>query len=249
MGKRLKEIKARHDPLSKWFKKGSVSADDERQPSGVGEGDDVPVSTETHIEMPCEADKQTDEALSTAGESSGLSTSEQLSDLRNMVLGTTSTGADERTSAPSHYEFQLGVLTAKARNKRAWQGGMILAVFVLIGSVVLNVWLYTDRQIQLDRLDQSYLGVQKVYDDYVEASRDAMSARGELESLKSEMLQLQKKLAESQGEGGPVSEQLPEAKAAIDSAQPTVATEDGAVAEETQLMESDNSVESSGQPE
>ena len=95
---------------------------------------------------------------------------------------------------------QLGILAARTRSKYRWQTTAVLSLVCLFTAIFINLWLYTDRRVQLDRVSQAYAGVQEVYDDYTQTSKHAETIQNELDSSRADAKRIQNELYKATAE-------------------------------------------------
>ena len=123
----------------------------------------------------------------------------------------------ELTRTSRDNEIQFALLTAQARSKRAWQ----VAVFFLMVSLFMvllgSFWLYMDRKIQLNRLDQVYAGIRTVYEDSEQADRRAEALRSELADSEVELERIRGELNSSRAEARTVRKELTEAEQKLEN--------------------------------
>lgn len=93
--------------------------------------------------------------------------------------------------------YHLGILTEQAGAKRTWQITALFSFALLFTAFFANLWFYMDRNVQSDRLDQAYTSVQKLYDDFTQASQDAETTRNQLNSYTTEVAYLQNEMDKS----------------------------------------------------
>ncbi|MHC4395332.1 MAG: hypothetical protein ACYS1A_06715 [Planctomycetota bacterium] len=103
---------------------------------------------------------------------------------------------------------QVGILAARARSKRLWQITAVLSFVCFCTAVFTSFWLYMDRRVQLDRLDQAYAGFQKVYADYTQAGKNTKTIQNELDNSKNREKQIQNELDNSIAEAKKTRDEL-----------------------------------------
>ena len=123
----------------------------------------------------------------------------------------------ELTRTSRDNEIQFALLTAQARSKRAWQ----VAVFFLMVSLFMvllgSFWLYMDRKIQLNRIDQAYTSIQTIHEDSKQADQRAETLRSELADSEAELERIRGELNSSRAEVKTIREELAEAKQKLEN--------------------------------
>jgi len=120
---------------------------------------------------------------------------------------------------PANNNVEFGMLTVRARAKRAWQMSAILFGCLCFVSVCCLVWLYMDRrmnmQAQSERLEQAYASVQELYDTSTQADAKGAAlqnqlndANAELERLKNQLKIANEKLKNAEEQLSKTSENL-----------------------------------------
>lgn len=120
---------------------------------------------------------------------------------------------------PQDYGFQFGVLSTHARAKRVWQVVAIFSLTFLFIAVLSALWLYMDRKIQFDRLDQYGASIQKIYDDSMQANRQVETLQNELAGARAEIERLKSELGSSRAEVKTVRSELVAARQSIETIQ------------------------------
>jgi hypothetical protein len=90
--------------------------------------------------------------------------------------------------------LQFGVLGAQAQSRRNWQTATVLSLVLLLLAFCTSLWLYTDRKIQANELERTYLNTQRVYSSLGEATKQNRIIQHELESSKAQTARLQGQL-------------------------------------------------------
>jgi len=114
----------------------------------------------------------------------------------------------ESVQVPQNDRFQFGILTAQAKSKRAWQVVAVSSIIFLFGALFTNLWFHMDRQIQLNRLEQAYASIQKVYNDFTQTRQQAEAVQNELDKSRAEVGRLQNELDKSEAEVASVRNEL-----------------------------------------
>jgi uncharacterized membrane protein YciS (DUF1049 family) len=117
-------------------------------------------------------------------------------------------GIPESVRVPQSDGFRFGILTTQAKSKRAWQVAAVFAIIFLFGALFTNLWFYMDRQIQLNRLEQAYASIQKVYNDFTQTRQQAEAVQNELDKSRAEVGRLQNELDKSEAEVASVRNEL-----------------------------------------
>lgn len=120
---------------------------------------------------------------------------------------------------PQNYGFRFGVLSTQVRSKRIWQVLAIFSLTFLFIAVLSGLWLYMDRKVQLDRLDQYGASIQKVYEDSMQANQRVEILQNELADARVEIERLKSELSSSRAEVKTVRGELTDARQRIETIQ------------------------------
>jgi len=111
--------------------------------------------------------------------------------------------------------YHLGILTEQAGAKRTWQIAALFSLALLFAAFFANLWFYMDRNIQSDRLDQAYISVQKLYDDFTQASQNVETTRNQLNSYTTEVAYLQNEMDKSTAQVGTLQNEMDKSTAQV----------------------------------
>ena len=90
--------------------------------------------------------------------------------------------------------IQLSPLTAQAGSKRTWQIVAVLSIAFLFATLAAFLWLYMDREIQLERLDRANANIQTAYNSSRQAARQIETLQNKLGSSGAQMERLRNDL-------------------------------------------------------
>jgi len=97
---------------------------------------------------------------------------------------------------------------AQAEPRRVLPAVTILSSVILLAAVFGNLWLYMDRQIQLDRLNQARAGIQQARSDLAQTNQRSETLQNELNNYKAELLRTQNELGSSKAEAKRIQDEL-----------------------------------------
>jgi len=126
---------------------------------------------------------------------------------------------ESSTSRWQDYGFQFGVLSTLARAKRIWQVVAIFSLMFLFISLFAGLWLYMDRRIQFDRLDQYGASFQKMYEDSMQANQRVEILQSELVAARAGIERLKIELDSSRAEVKSVQNELIAARGNLETIQ------------------------------
>jgi len=109
-------------------------------------------------------------------------------------------------------ENRNDILAAQAGSKRTWQLAAAFFLVCLFGSFFAALWFYTDRRVQLERLNQAYASIETVYAYYTQADKNAETIRNELYSSRTQVERIQSELDKSTAEIQKIRYELAQAK-------------------------------------
>ena len=89
---------------------------------------------------------------------------------------------------------QLGLSTAQAKSKRTWQIAALLSIAFLFATLFANLWLYMNRKIQLEKLNQANANIQTAYNNSRQATQKIETLQNELSNSKTQTGRLQNEL-------------------------------------------------------
>ena len=89
---------------------------------------------------------------------------------------------------------QVSLLIAQAKSKRTWQIAALLSIAFFFATLVANLWLYTDRKIQLEKLNQANANIQTAYNNSRRATQQIETLQNELSSSKTQIGRVQNEL-------------------------------------------------------
>lgn len=105
-------------------------------------------------------------------------------------------------------ESQPGTLTAQTGYKRTRQIAVIFSTVCLFAAL----WLYMDRKIQLNRIDQEQTHTQKVYDDLTQANLQIKALDSQLSSSKTQTERIKNEMDNAMAHADTVQDDLAQAR-------------------------------------
>jgi len=101
-------------------------------------------------------------------------------------------------------------------SKRAWQIASLFLLAFLFAALSTNIWLYMDRTVQLERLDQTYANIRKLSDDSIRAGQQVEVFRSELAESKAQIEHLKNELDNSRAQVQTVRNEFAQARGALE---------------------------------
>ncbi|UCC22439.1 MAG: hypothetical protein JSW23_11790 [Planctomycetota bacterium] len=106
----------------------------------------------------------------------------------------------EAAQIPQEDGVQLDILTAQARAKSFWQTTAVVSLGLFFIVLVANIALFISRRVQLNRIEEAYATIQKLYDDTTQSSRQVESLQAELNNSSAQAGLFQNNLDNSKAE-------------------------------------------------
>ena len=114
---------------------------------------------------------------------------------------------------------QLGLSTAQAKSKRTWQIAALLSIIFLFATLFANLWLYMNRKIQLEKLNQANANIQTAYNNSRQASQKIETLQNELSISKTQIGRLQNELDNYESQVKTLQNQLDNYKSQVKTLQ------------------------------
>ncbi len=108
---------------------------------------------------------------------------------------------------------------AQAEPRRVLPAATILLSVIFLAAVFGNLWLYMDRQIQLDRLNQAHAGIQQAHSDLAQTNQRSETLQNELNNYKAELIRTQNELGSSKAEVKRIQDELARTTQTLSAAQ------------------------------
>ncbi len=102
---------------------------------------------------------------------------------------------------------------------RTRQFTVVLLIPFLFAVLFACLWLYLDRKVQIDRLEQSYAGIQQLANDSMEAERKTKTIKDMLRAYETEVERLKGELVKSQAEVNAVRNELTRTRQSFETIQ------------------------------
>jgi len=114
---------------------------------------------------------------------------------------------------------QLGLSTAQAKSKRTWQIAALLSIAFLFATLFANLWLYMNRKIQLEKLNQANANTQTAYNNSRQATQKIETLQNELSNSKTQTGRLQNELDNYESQVKTLQNQLDNYKSQVKTLQ------------------------------
>jgi hypothetical protein len=103
--------------------------------------------------------------------------------------------------------------------ERSWRTMTILSSGFLLAVIFGWLWLYMDRQIQLDRLRQMRAGIQKATSTLAQANKQTETLQNELNNHRAELRRTQNELSNSKAEARKIQDELAQTRQTLKTIQ------------------------------
>lgn len=123
----------------------------------------------------------------------------------------------ESIQLPQTAGARFGIPAAPAKPGYSWHRATVFSLICLCAAVITSIWLYADRGIQLDRLNQVYAGVQRTYNDYTQAIKHAETVQNELDNSRAQLERMRNELDNSRAQLGRIRNELDNSRAEVET--------------------------------
>lgn len=83
--------------------------------------------------------------------------------------------------------FLLGISTKQTKAKTKWKVAALSMLVLLCTAILINIWLYTDRNIKTNTIEKYHLSYQKMYEEAGRVHQNAELVQDELNAYKAEL--------------------------------------------------------------
>jgi methyl-accepting chemotaxis protein len=124
----------------------------------------------------------------------------------------------ELVRVPQSNEFSLDAfMAAQARSKRIWKIAALSSIAVVFVVLFACFWLYLDRRVQLDKLEEAYARVQQSIDESTQANQRTEIFQDKLANTRTQIGRLKSELDSSRAEAGRLKGELNNARTQVES--------------------------------